>query len=393
MAPLNQGNELYLGLISGTSCDGIDAALVSFAPLRVHHAKTFPFPAPWRDLALALGQGQELVNLDELGQLDVALGRSFSDAALQLLNEAGVHASQVEAIGSHGQTLRHRPNLANPFTLQLGCPHVIAERTGIKVVADFRRRDVAAGGQGAPLVPAFHAAIFPKGSVVLNLGGIANVTVLAEPVLPWQHAQHQHVLPWQHAQHQHVLGFDTGPANCLMDAHALSAFGLSHDAGGKLAASGEVDSVLLERLLSDPYFAAPPPKSTGREYFNLAWVRARAGEADTDISPVDFISPVDLQATLLELTAITVRDALKPFAPREMLVCGGGVHCPPLLARLAHHCGVPVRSTANYGIDPDFVEAAAFAWLARETLVNRPGNRPEVTGARGLRVLGAVISG
>ena len=368
MALLNQVNELYLGLISGTSCDGIDAALMSFAPLRVHHAKTFPFPAQWRDLALALGQGQELVNLDEFGQLDVALGVAFSDAALRLLEEAGVDARQVSAIGSHGQTVRHRPHLANPFTLQLGCPHVIAERTGIKVVADFRRRDIAAGGQGAPLVPAFHAALFPKGSVVLNLGGIANVTILADVLA------------------EKVLGFDTGPANCLMDAQALAAFGLTHDAGGQIAARGCMNSALLECLLTDPYFAAPPPKSTGREYFNLAWVRARAGNSYSDISPAD------LQATLMELTAITVRNALKPFAAREILVCGGGVHCRPLLARLAHHCGVPVRSTAAYGIDPDFVEAAAFAWLARETLENRAGNRPEVTGARGLRVLGSVIS-
>ncbi len=361
---IHHANELYLGLISGTSCDGIDAALVSFEPLCVHRAKTFAFPDQYRDLALALGQGQELVHLDALGQLDVALGVAFSDAALQLLNEADIPASEIVAIGSHGQTVRHRPNLANPFTLQVGCPHVIAERTGIKVVADFRRRDIAAGGQGAPLVPAFHAALFPTGCVVLNLGGIANVTVLGEK----------------------VLGFDTGPANCLMDAHALAAFGLTHDASGQIAARGCIDSVLLERLLADPYFAAPPPKSTGREYFNLAWVRARAGTAHLDLDPVD------LQATLLELTAITVCDALKPFMAREILVCGGGVHCPPLLARLAYHCGVPVRSTAEYGIDPDFVEAAAFAWLARESLENRPGNRPEVTGARGLRVLGAVVS-
>ena len=362
---MDQLDELYLGLISGTSCDGIDAALVSFEPLQVHYAKTFAFPAHWRELALALGQGQELVNIDELGQLDVAMGVAFSKAAMQLLEQAGVSASQVTAIGSHGQTVRHRPNLANPFTLQLGCPHVIAERTGIKVVADFRRRDVAAGGQGAPLVPAFHAAIFPLGSAVLNLGGIANVTILGAT---------------------QVLGFDTGPANCLADAHAQAAFGLSHDAGGQIAARGCINIELLNRLLDDPYFALPPPKSTGREYFNLAWVRARAGTALNDVSPED------LQATLLELTAITVRDTLKPFAASELLVCGGGVHCPPLLARLAYHCGVPVRPTAVYGIDPDFVEAAAFAWLARETLENRPGNRPEVTGASGLRVLGAVVA-
>ena len=363
MEPIRQDEKLYLGLISGTSCDGIDVALVSFEPLRVHFAKTFAFPIQWRELALALGQGQEIVNLDELGQLDVALGEAFSDAALQLLIEAGISASEITAIGSHGQTARHRPNLAHPFTLQLGCPHVIAERTGIKVVADFRRRDVAAGGQGAPLVPAFHAAVFPKGSVVLNLGGIANVTILGE----------------------RVLGFDTGPANCLADAHALAAFGLTHDADGAIAARGHVNAVLLSAMASDPYFAAAPPKSTGREYFNLAWVSARAGAA------YEGIAAADLQATLLELTAITIRDALKPFAAREILVCGGGVHCPPLLARLAYHCGVRVRSTAEFGIDPDFVEAAAFAWLARETLGNRPGNRPEVTGASGPRVLGAVF--
>lgn len=310
---MNQAKVLYLGLISGTSCDGIDAALVSFEPLRVHYAKTFAFPVQWRNLTLALGQGQESVNVDELGQLDVALGAAFGAAALQLLDDAGVPASEITAIGSHGQTVRHRPNLANPFTLQLGCPHVIAERTGIKVVADFRRRDIAAGGQGAPLVPAFHAAIFPKGSAVLNLGGIANVTILTDTK---------------------VLGFDTGPANCLADAHALAAFGLSHDAGGQIAARGHINGALLDCLGTDPYFALLPPKSTGREYFNLAWVRARAGTAVADLRPED------LQATLLELTAITVRDALKSFAINKLVVCGGGVHCPPLLARLAYHCGV-----------------------------------------------------
>ena len=362
---MHQFDGLYLGLISGTSCDGIDAALVSFEPLRVHYAKTFAFPRQWRDLALSLGQGQELVNLDELGQLDVGLGAAFSEAALQLLDDAGVAASQIKAIGSHGQTVRHRPNLSNPFTLQLGCPHVIAERTGIKVVADFRRRDIAAGGQGAPLVPAFHAAIFPKNSAVLNLGGIANVTILSGT---------------------HVLGFDTGPANCLADAHALAAFGLSHDAEGQIAARGRVNTPLLDCLIADPYFAAPPPKSTGREYFNLAWLRSRAGPT------VAKVNPEDLQATLLELTAVTVRDALKPYAISELVVCGGGVHSPPLLARLAFHCGVSIRSSATYGIDPDFVEAAAFAWLARERLENRAGNRPEVTGASGLRILGAVVT-
>jgi anhydro-N-acetylmuramic acid kinase len=365
--------KLYLGLISGTSCDGIDAALVSFAPFCLHQAKTFPFPNALRALSLALGQGQTMVNLDDLGQLDAALGAAFSDAANSLISAAGISADQVQAIGSHGQTVRHRPNLKHAFTLQLGCPHVIAERTGIKVVADFRRRDVAAGGQGAPLVPAFHAAIFPRGSAVLNLGGIANVTILTATTS---------VSP---DRRDCVLGFDTGPANCLLDAHAQAVFGLTHDACGKIAGTGKVNAALLSRLLDDPYFQLPPPKSTGREVFNLAWMRARAGVT------LETVSAIDIQATLLELTAVSIANALKRYQINELLVCGGGVHCPPMLARLAALCGVPVASTASHGVDPDFVEAAAFAWLARETLAQRPGNRPEVTGASGLRVLGAVI--
>ncbi len=360
---MTSGQPLFLGLISGTSCDGIDAALVSFAPFCLHQAKTYPFPGALRDLSLSLGQGQAMVNLDDLGQLDVALGAAFSDAANALLSAAGLKPDQITAIGSHGQTVRHRPNANAPFTLQLGCPHVIAERTGIKVVADFRRRDVAAGGQGAPLVPAFHAAIFPPGCAVLNLGGIANVTILLDS----------------------VLGFDTGPANCLLDAHAQAAFGLTHDAGGSVASTGKVHGALLSRLLDDPYFQRAPPKSTGREVFNLAWMHNRAGVT------IESISAVDIQATLLELTAVSIADALKPHQINELLVCGGGVHCPPLLKRLSKLCRVPVASTARFGLDPDFVEAAAFAWLARETLAHRPGNRPEVTGASGLRVLGAVI--
>jgi anhydro-N-acetylmuramic acid kinase len=360
---LTSDQTLFLGLISGTSCDGIDAAIVSFEPFCVHQAKTFPVPQALRELSLSLGQGQTMVDLDDLGQLDVALGVAFSEAANALIALAGILPTQITAIGSHGQTVRHRPHAKHPFTLQLGCPHVISERTGIKVVADFRRRDVAAGGQGAPLVPAFHAAIFPRTSAVLNLGGIANVTILTDS----------------------LLGFDTGPANCLLDAHAQAVFGLTHDAGGKIAAMGKVNGALLLRLLDDPYFRVPPPKSTGREVFNLAWMRARGGNT------LENISAPDIQATLLELTAVSIANALKSFQLNELLVCGGGVHCPPLMTRLNTLCGVTVRSTATFGVDPDFVEAAAFAWLARETLARRPGNRPDVTGASGLRVLGAVI--
>jgi anhydro-N-acetylmuramic acid kinase len=366
---------LYLGLISGTSADGVDVALLHFAStaanatFSVIAAQTLPFPVPWRELTLALGQGAQTVDLDQLGQLDIALGHAFAEAAIKLCEDAGVALSDVSAIGSHGQTIRHRPNLAQPFSWQIGCPHVIAERTGVTVVADFRRRDVAAGGQGAPLVPAFHAGVFPKNSAVLNLGGIANVTLLGDTLLG-----------------DTVLGFDTGPANCLLDAHAQALFALPQDLNGAIAGRGQCDAGLLACLLDDPYFQKSPPKSTGREQFNLAWLKARAGAKLAEMSPQD------VQTTLLHLSAKTVADALQPFAMQRIWVCGGGVHNPVLMQALAHYCKVSVQSTAQCGMDPDFVEAAAFAWLARETLAGRAGNRADVTGARGPRVLGAVIS-
>lgn len=355
---------LYLGLISGTSADGIDAALVRFDPFCVVAARTYPFPPQWRDFCLQLGQGMQWVDLDQLGQLDRAIGEAFADAALDLCAEADIPIHQISAIGSHGQTVRHRPKLAYPFTLQLGCAHVIAERTKRPVAYDFRRRDVAAGGQGAPLVPAFHAAIFPRGSAVLNLGGIANVSWLGES----------------------VLGFDTGPANCLLDAYAQLTFGQNCDQGGAIAAAGKADSELLSRLLDDPYFAADAPKSTGREYFNLAWLLERADGREKKLSPVD------LQATLLQLSAQSIGRQLRPLGPTHIWVCGGGVHNPVLMHALEQACGAPVSSTAALGVDPDFVEAAAFAWLARERIEGRTGSLSAVTGAHSARVLGALTA-
>jgi anhydro-N-acetylmuramic acid kinase len=339
---------------------------VQFDPLRVVAARTFPFPEACRALCLALGQGQSAVELDALGQLDIALGAAFADAANQLIGQIGLARNQIRAIGSHGQTVRHRPQLPHPFTLQLGCPHVIAERTGICTVADFRRRDVAAGGQGAPLVPAFHAAVFGQtGACVLNLGGIANISVLQGK----------------------VLGFDTGPANALLDAYAQRHFGVSHDLGGAIAATGTVVRVLLSRLLADPYFAADPPKSTGREYFNLAWLAQQAGDL------IGTLAPADVLATLAQLTAHSVADETRNYQPTELWVCGGGVHNADLMHRVQQLHSCPVRSTAAFGLDPDFVEAACFAWLARESLAARPGNLAAVTGARGARILGAVVPG
>jgi len=361
---------LYLGLISGTSADGIDAALVRFdgdVPQAVA-ARVQPWPAELRERILAVAQGEGQLDLDAYGRLDVAIGACFADAARALLEQSGTPAAAVRAIGSHGQTLRHRAHGEHPFTLQLGDPTVIAERCGIDVVADFRRADVAAGGQGAPLLPVLHAMLLTvpgRARVVLNLGGIANITVLAAD--------------------GRVLGFDTGPASSLMDAWCLRHRGEAFDRDGAFAASGRVDDTLLRALLADPYFALPPPKSTGREYFHLEWL---VGRGD-----IGRLQPADVQATLLELTARSVADAIAAHAADadEVLVCGGGVHNAGLLRRLRELLAPRrVDSTAGHGIDPDFVEATAFAWLARQYLLRRTGNLPAVTGARGARILGAL---
>jgi anhydro-N-acetylmuramic acid kinase len=366
----NRGDaELHLGLISGTSADGIDAALVRFEGDHCALVKgdTFRWDPALRARLVALGQGGDATSLDELGALDVQVAEAFADAALRLIESARVSPRDVRAIGSHGQTIRHRPAAAHRFTWQIGDGNVIAERTGIDVVADFRRRDVAAGGQGAPLVPAFHAALLHdarEARAVLNLGGIANFTLLP--------------------REGDVRGFDTGPANALMDAWCERHHGTPFDAHGAFAASGRIDDALLERLATDPWFSLPPPKSSGREQFHLDWVATHVRGDER---------PEDVQATLLDLTARTVADALRAHQPdtARVLVCGGGVHNPVLLARIAQRLpGVRVESTAAHGLDPDFVEAMAFAWLAREALAGRPGNLPAVTGARGPRVLGVV---
>ncbi len=367
-------SQLFLGLISGTSADGIDAALVEFPDagaqargLRLLAAHVHPWAPPLRERLVAIGQGGEPASLDELGHLDVQVGQAFAAAAQALLDAAGVPAPRVDAIGSHGQTVRHRPQGDAPFTLQIGDASVIAERTGIATVADFRRRDVAAGGQGAPLVPAFHAALLHapgEDRAVLNLGGIGNYTLLPATDL--------------------ASGFDTGPANALLDAWCLRHTGRPLDADGAFAASGRVDAGLLARLLEEPWFAQPPPRSTGREQFHLDWVQARLRGDE---------APADVQATLLELSAATMADALLRHQPAttRVITCGGGVHNPRLVQRIAARLpGMAVESSAAHGLDPDYVEAMAFAWLARETLARRPGNLPAVTGARGPRVLGVI---
>lgn len=369
--------SVYLGLISGTSADGIDVALASFTRKpKLLASLIHPYPEDLRRRILALAQGDGSIALDELGALDVEIARTFAAAANTLLQREGIDATRIRALGSHGQTVRHRPLGAAPYTLQLGDPNVIAELTGVTTVADFRRRDIAAGGHGAPLAPAFHAAMLAKdkntpsrGSrVVLNLGGIANITILSDD------------------EKKPLRGFDTGPASCLLDAWIAKHQDQPYDKGGAFAASGHVDETLLKRLLSEPYFTEPPPKSTGREVFHLTWLAEHLrGLA---------IAPKHVQATLVALSALSVAAAIRAHArdAREVWVCGGGVHNPVLMAAIAEALApIAVASVAELGIDPDFVEAMTFAWLARERLENRAApNVHTVTGARGPRVLGGV---
>ncbi|MBB6189478.1 anhydro-N-acetylmuramic acid kinase [Rhodanobacter sp. MP7CTX1] len=369
---MDDASALYLGMISGTSADSIDVALVSFndglPQVKATHAH--PWPSALRDRMLALAQGEAALDLDAYGRLDVEIGHCFADAALQLLEHSGTPTSSVRAIGSHGQTLRHRPTGEYPFTLQLGDPTVMAERCHIDVVADFRRADIAAGGQGAPLLPALHAMLLARPGhtrVILNLGGIANITVLAAD--------------------GSVLGFDTGPANGLLDAWCLRHRGESFDREGAFAASGQVDQSLLDAMLADSYFALPPPKSTGREHFHLNWLATHPRLAA--------VSVADVQATLLELTARSVAAAIDEQAPtaEDVLACGGGTHNGAMMRRLGELLAPrTVCSIAEFGVDPDFIEASAFAWLARQRLLGLPGNLPAVTGAKGPRVLGAIYS-
>jgi anhydro-N-acetylmuramic acid kinase len=356
--------------MSGTSADAVDAALVRFDPFpEVLAARSTPLPPELRSQLRGISGQTPLLTL---AQLDVQLGRLSAAAVLDLLAAAQHPADAVSAIGSHGQTVWHAPDGEFPFTMQIGDPNVIVELTGICTVADFRRRDVAAGGQGAPLVPAFHKEVFGSTAetrCILNLGGIANITILRGDA---------------------VTGFDTGPANTLLDSWISRHRGVPYDAGGAWAATGSCRPNLLNSLLSDPYFERHAPKSTGPEHFSLSWLEEKLAAAQ--LKP----QPQDVQATLLELTARTVADAIRRDAPDAgtVLVCGGGVHNGALMARLSELLApARVASTREAGVDPDFVEACAFAWLARQRLAGRPGNLPAVTGAHAPVVLGGIYSG
>ena len=365
-------HDYYLGLMSGTSLDGIDAVIVDLStPVpNVIAAHTQPFDPALRQALSDLAQGRAEHEIERLGTLDSRLGEQFAQATLNLLERSSLPATAIRAIGSHGQTVRHRPDAPEPFTLQIGDPNLIAERTGITTVADFRRRDIAAGGQGAPLVPAFHARCFrstDEERTVLNIGGMANLTIL--PTDP----------------HARVTGFDTGPGNVLLDAWINKHHGETYDKEGTWAARGTVVPTLLDTLLNEEFFGQSPPKSTGRELFHLEWLEHHLRGIT--------VTPIDVQATLCAFTARSIADALTAWAgeTQRLLVCGGGAHNTRLLDLLRTYLpNMTIESTAAHGLDPDWVEAAAFAWMARETLAGRATNLPSVTGARHPVILGGI---
>lgn len=362
--------DLYMGLMSGTSADGIDAALVDFSQphLSVIATHYIPYPVDLKNKILALCQHGEN-EIHRLGELDVELGRAFAQAVKITLSKQFIPANAIKAIGSHGQTIRHLP-FSNPgFTLQIADPNIIAAETGITTVADFRRKDMAHGGQGAPLVPAFHQHLFASEKMdraIVNIGGIANVTLLSK------------INP------RPVIGFDTGPGNVLMDSFIQLHQQKNHDENGSWAAQGNIHPDLLNHFLADDYFKLAAPKSTGREYFNLAFINKHINNN---------IPIANVQATLVELTARSIIDAIhKNLSCGEILICGGGVHNQYLMSRL-HALAQPdftVDSTQKYGVDPDWMEAMAFAWLARQTLNRLSGNLPSVTGAKRSAILGGI---
>jgi anhydro-N-acetylmuramic acid kinase len=356
---------LVVGLMSGTSLDGVDAVLVDFSPARPHTRATFwlPYPDEIRRQALRL-QAAHDNEIHTAALLANDLARCYANAVHELLAGAGVASSQVAAIGCHGQTIRHQP--AAGYSIQLNNPALLAELAGITVVADFRSRDIAAGGQGAPLVPAFHSAVFGDARchrAIVNIGGIANLTDL-NPGLP-------------------VRGFDCGPGNLMMDAWIERHKGVRYDEKGAWASEGRILEGLLHRLLALPFFSAMPPKSCGRDEFNMEWLETHLTGGE---------QPQDVQATLLELTVVTIARSVETWCgnPGELFVCGGGARNEALMARLQLHLpNCRIASTDSLGQPADWVEGAAFAWLAWRALRGEPGNLPEVTGAQGPRILGA----
>ena len=371
-------SNLYVGCMTGTSVDGLDLALIEVddsGAITIVAAATRPLPELLRRDLLALSQPED-DDIDLLGSCDQALGLFTATAVNAFIEGLGYASTSIRAIGSHGQTIRHRPpgTASLPFTLQIGDPHVIAENTGITTVADFRRRDIAAGGHGAPLVPRFHAELFNatgSDACILNIGGISNVSLIGKD----------------------LTGFDTGPGNALIDQWCQQHQRRPYDRSGAWSAGGKVDNTLLQALQADPYFALQPPKSTGREYFNIDWLEKTASAHGLQLDAAQ-----DIQATLTELTAATVIESLKAWGGgiKTLVVCGGGRLNDDLMHRIrqaaARLTPIPslIEPSEYWGVDGDAIEAAAFAWLAHRRLQHLPGNVPAVTGAAGERVLGAI---
>ncbi|MFQ1014164.1 anhydro-N-acetylmuramic acid kinase [Avibacterium paragallinarum] len=365
-------SQYYLGVMSGTSLDGVDLALMDFSlqPAQLVATDFVPMPQNLRENLTALihsGQG----TLQQIGELDQQLGLLYADSINQFLTKHSLSSTQIQAVGCHGQTIWHAPQGQFPFTWQIGNANVIAAKTGITTVADFRRKDMAYGGQGAPLVPAFHQGIFAdptRITVVLNIGGISNISVLAP--------------------NQPVIGYDTGVGNALMDSWIAKHQGKSYDKNGEWAKTGQSNPALLQDLLADPYFSLPAPKSTGRELFNLVWL-------EKILQKHTVLPPQDVQATLAEFTAQCTARELTGVAqsdlPRLLLVCGGGAKNPVIMAHLQRLLPEwQLATTTDYGLDADYLEAAAFAWLAYRRMENLPSNEPSVTGAGRAVSLGVI---
>ena len=365
-------DKLYIGLMSGTSLDGVDVVIASFTPMpRIWYQTTLPFPPDLRERILNVIQGEK-IEIAQVGRLDAELGELFAEAVLHALDESKIEAKEIEAIGSHGHTFWHEPYGDPAFSMQLGDPTRIAVATGINTIADFRRKDIALGGQGAPLVPAFHAAVFssPQLRVILNIGGISNITVLQG--------------------NQKPIGYDTGPGNVLLDIWTKKNLNKIFDENGEWASSGQVIDSLLEVFLQDDYLKEPPPKSTGREHFNHKWLMDRLYQAE--ISQLN--NAADVARTILEFTVLATSHEIAKYGEMgQVYVCGGGAKNSLILQRLAERLPMwQVRTTDQVGISSDYLEALAFAWLAYRYIHKLPGNLPSVTGASKHAVLGNFYS-
>ncbi|PVX32136.1 anhydro-N-acetylmuramic acid kinase [Pasteurella langaaensis DSM 22999] len=365
--------ELYIGIMSGTSLDGVDLALVDFSctPPQMRASEFIPMPENLRQKLTALLHSGA-TSLQNLGELDHQLGALYADSVNQFLAQNQLQPQQIQAIGCHGQTVWHSPNGALPFTMQIGDMNLVTAKTQITTVGDFRRKDMAMGGQGAPLVPAFHQALFhadDRFTVMLNIGGISNISVLSP--------------------YTETIGYDLGPGNTLMDGWIEQHQGKRYDKNAEWAYSGKVNDTLLAHLLAEPFFQQPAPKSTGRELFNLAWLNKK-------LENLTALLPQDVQRTLLEFTARSIANELDQLAaahlPCLLLVCGGGARNPLLMARL--NALLPqwqVKTTDEFGLDSDYVEAAAFAWLAYQRIHGLTSNLPSVTGAKSAVSLGVIF--